>query len=772
MTTPARDRAAIALAAAFALGCARAAHARQDAAPAPEASARQERLALNGELELARLVDVCAKRLGFDVEYDAAALKGGVTIRVSEELGDAELWALTNELLAARGFASVQRPGARVLSIVKAPDAPASARLERPGEADERAGFATLVVKAEHRDAKEIVEAIKQVLSKPSGGATLLGDKGYVLVTDYRARIEQALYVKSLVDVPNAAVAVETVPVANLRPTELIALATAAAAAREDAGARKLRGKLIAAPDGSGIVVTAPVDDVAAWREILAAFDRRPDLETRSYSPRTFPVADVGQLVQQVGKDSGPHGAGDRWKLVTDELTGTLILTATPGEHEAIAALVARLDAMPGAGTRQVRTYVIRNRPVKDVAAIVSDLVDAVPPEDINAPQAGAEPSRQSSASGGASTPTAAAAQSTERTILPPGGSTSVLTTQATGQAQGQAPSTGMSQQPGARGAQPRSTTTAGRSATITTDEGTNLLIVVAEPRIHRQVESLLARLDVRQPQVMLEVLVISLTDDEAMDLGVELSSIQVSGSTLVALSSLFGLGLGLPGGSTAPPTPGQGFTGAVLRPGDFGVLVKALETLNKGRTLHRPKVLINTGESATLTSVLQEPVLSTNASTTVATTSFGGTQDAGTTVTVKPQIAEGDHLILDYSVSISSFVGDSTNPSLPPPRQQNALQSVVTIPDGFTVAIGGLEIRQDTKATTQVPLLGDVPIVGEAFKSRSTTDNRTRFYVFLRADVLRRGGFEDLKYVSGATLAEAGAPDVDAPAVEPLLIR
>jgi general secretion pathway protein D len=138
----------------------------------------------------------------------------------------------------------------------------------------------------------------------------------------------------------------------------------------------------------------------------------------------------------------------------------------------------------------------------------------------------------------------------------------------------------------------------------------------------------------------------------------------------------------------------------------------------------------------------------------------------------VKPQIAEGDHLLLDYSVAISSFVGTSTNPSLPPPRQQNTLNSVVAIPDGFTVAVGGLQIDRNVEATTQIPFVGDIPILGEAFKSRTNTVSRNRFYVFLRGSILRQQGFEDLKYLSSAELREADVGDPDAPKVEPLVIR
>jgi general secretion pathway protein D len=257
----------------------------------------------------------------------------------------------------------------------------------------------------------------------------------------------------------------------------------------------------------------------------------------------------------------------------------------------------------------------------------------------------------------------------------------------------------------------------------------------------------------------MLEVLIVTLTEGQTLDLGVELEDIKIDGQTRLRLASLFGLATRGADGSVSTGNA-AGFSAVVLNPGDFSVVIRALQTINAGRAQSMPKLLVGNNQQATLDSVLQQPFASVNASNTVSTTSFGGTQDAGTTVTIKPQIAEGDHLVLDYSVSLSSFLGSASQPTLPPPRQQNRIRSVATIPDGHTVVVGGIELENDSKTTAQVPLLGQIPIIGEAFKSRGKTTNRTRFYVFIRATVLRGRGFEDLRYLSNQNMAEAGIDD------------
>jgi len=110
-----------------------------------------------------------------------------------------------------------------------------------------------------------------------------------------------------------------------------------------------------------------------------------------------------------------------------------------------------------------------------------------------------------------------------------------------------------------------------------------------------------------------------------------------------------------------------------------------------------------------------------------------GGTSDAGTQITVTPQITDGDRLLIDYQVSLSSFVGEASDVTLSPPRQQNSLTSVATVPDGFAVVVGGLEVEQETESASKVPLLGDLPILGALFRSKTRTMTKTRFFVFLR---------------------------------------
>jgi general secretion pathway protein D len=563
--------------------------------------------------------------------------------------------------------------------------------------------------------------------------------------------VDQALALLEQIDAPGPEAVIEDVPVRNLGAPALATLIAQVAAKREAVSGEKVPGECLVSAASNAVLIVAPQPRVAYWRELIQRLDQRERVESATYSPRSFGVKEVGRLIEETIKDQPGSPADDRWRLVADELTGTIIVTATPSQQEQVKALVARLDAAPAAAQRPVRSFVVKNRPVKDVQAVLeqmvlSGVIGAAPEEASRGTSSGVAPPPGTAPWPPANQP------GTQQPPAALSAAPSPLASAATG------------------GAKPRAGRGPDAFVSFTSDDGTNTLIAMGEPRALAQIESLLATLDVRQPQVMLEVLIVSLSESQSLDLGVELEKLTTAGDTQVRLSSLFGLGTRGSGGDRTVGD-GSGFTGLILSPGDFSVVLRALQTINRGRSLSMPRLLASNNQQATLDSVLTQPYASTNASNTVTTTSYGGVQDAGTQVTLKPQIGAGDHLNLDYSVSLSAFVGAAASANLPPPRQQNKVQSAASLPDGYTVAVGGIELTSEGQSTSQVPGLGSIPILGEAFKDRSKNASRSRFYVFIRATVLRSETYEDLRYASDLSAQQAGIGD-GFPVVEPLVLK
>ena len=601
-----------------------------------------------------------------------------------------------------KGLASVQEPGSRVLQIVALGTAPALARLEDASLKDTKAGFVKVMLHLERTKPEELAPLLTLLLSK--SGTLTVAKEGF-LISDLLPHARQAILAARAMDMSPTPQAVVEVPLEYASPVSLVALLDRIGQASKAAGSVLPRGTLLAHPDRQSVLLLSDEADRAFWTGRIRQFDRPQDSVTVAYSPRRFGVEETEKLLEQsVAHTDAP------WRVVTDELTGSIVLTTTSDLQKEAKALIDRLESQDLGPRRSVRAFELKHRSVASVAKLVEDLVQRGALTNLSPPG-----SPNKDAKDTAAIATGAIKASSQ------GGATDLL---------------------------------------ITIDEPANRLVALGEGRLLDQLGVLVESLDVSSPQVLVETLVVTLTDTKTRELGVELRAIAQRGSNLYEVASLFGLGAPDPSALAIPPSTGTGATGVVLQPGDFSALVRALETVNEGRVVTIPKVLVANNESATLGSTLQTPYISTNASTTVATTSFGGSLDAGTTITVKPQIAAGDQLVIAYTVSISSFVGQAAAPELPPPRQENRIQSVATVPDGSTVVIGGLEIESDTSAASQVPWLGSIPILGALFKDESKTKQRSRFFVFLKCSVLRGERLEDLKYVSQTPLRDAGLDD------------
>ncbi len=659
-------------------------------------------------VDLPRLIDLLSAETGIPIDYDPALIRGTVTVRADAGVERQAMKPLVLELLAARGFAVVAGESGH-LRVVKAAEAKQHAAiLEAPsGE------YCAILVRAMQLDARALADSIKPLLSN-AGDATVLGTSGLIRLSDHGPRLISVLDLLPSIDVRGPLEVVE-IPV-NASTADTVVSAVGLIVAKESAiTGTELPGEIVAAPGDHAVLVIAPPSATREWTDLVRRVDKPRTRDRRWYTVDGHDLNAVATLITEtVGADAADPTFVE---VVVDELTQSLSIVATPEDHARVDSLVTRLGEAAEASPRVVRAFSLKNRGVDDLLQVLEELISAGALGDVAAKVAIDPTTATSSNSAGTA----------DQYILG-----------------------------------------------LTADESTNSLIAVGPSRLLAQLGDLITQLDTRQPQVMVEALLVSLSDGESLDFGVELERLEVSGGTFFKLSSLFGLSSGAGGGITdvgRSVEDGTGFTGLVLDPGEFSVVVRALQTISDGKGVRRPKLLVNNNESASFDSINEQPFTSVNASQTVTTTSFGGFEPAGTQITVTPQIANGDHLVLEYTLSLSTFVGESATEGIPPARQQNNLQSVATIPDGFTIILGGFEETTEGEAVSQIPLVGSIPIIGELFKNRSSSESRSRFYAFVTARVLRNEGFESLKYTSDLDLEDAGVDD-DWPEVRPSIIR
>jgi general secretion pathway protein D len=304
----------------------------------------------------------------------------------------------------------------------------------------------------------------------------------------------------------------------------------------------------------------------------------------------------------------------------------------------------------------------------------------------------------------------------------------------------------------------------------ITIDQGTNTLLIAADSTTHGRLRQLIDELDRKQAQVLLEVTLVSVADSKTFAAAVDAAVRASLGGSTIGIGTNNGPGAGnFVAGRT--PVVAPGLNAAIFNPASFSVFLSALETSNKARVLSAPQILTLDNKPALLRSIQQQPFTSVNASTTVATTSFGGFAEAGTTLEMTPHIAPADYLNLEYRLEVSSFTGNSSGAGVPPPKRSDAITSFVSVPDGSTVVLGGLKSSNVSKTVAKVPGLGEIPILGWIGRNQSSTDASAAFYVFVRPTILRASKFEDLKGLTAPQRKQAGIAG-DYPETKPKFIN
>jgi general secretion pathway protein D len=309
-------------------------------------------------------------------------------------------------------------------------------------------------------------------------------------------------------------------------------------------------------------------------------------------------------------------------------------------------------------------------------------------------------------------------------------------------------------------------------------DKVTNSIIVVAGEAEYAVIRKIIESLDIRRPQVLIEVVILELSEGDGFNLGVELTTLDGArddsnrgfGATRFGFSNLVDengsplLGPGIPRGQV--PSPAQGSVIGIHRGKEWRIpaIVNLIGSDSVVNVMSLPRIVTNDNKEAKLKVTDNVPFATATSTVSAANQSFGGFKEAGIEITVTPHISEGDYLRLEFDQTVSQFTGtsqvvstgDNVSGVLPPSRKRSELTSVLTIPDGKTVIIGGLTSRSRQKTVTKVPLLGDIPLLGELFRKTSMEWKRTNLYVFITPHIITGGDFDDLEAMSKAELAEA----------------
>jgi type II secretion system protein D len=296
--------------------------------------------------------------------------------------------------------------------------------------------------------------------------------------------------------------------------------------------------------------------------------------------------------------------------------------------------------------------------------------------------------------------------------------------------------------------------------AVISIDPETRNLIVIADEDTSQYISQVISNLDRPKPQVLIKVVFLELTHNRSSDIGIEGGFNQTNNNTFAALANAFGMsGLHLPGsGSNAPPLNalGQPITSfAPIPPGaglyqvlgqDYQVTLRAIAQAGKAKILSRPSVVARNNQPATILVGQTVPLITSVRYDNEGNAINGITYtDVGIILRVTPFItSEG---MVELIVSPESSAVSSTesvqiqNATFAPVIDKRSADTVVVTPDGQTVIIGGMIQNAKAEAESKIPLLGDIPWLGNLFKRKIKSDTQSELLIFLTPHIIYAPG-------------------------------
>ncbi len=468
------------------------------------------------------------------------------------------------------------------------------------------------------------------------------------------------------------------------------------------------QGQVIANPRGNTLVVADYADNVRRIRGLITQIDQDRS-STRAVTLRNSSAREVAAVITSLTALSGADGKPTRGpvSVVAVEGSNTVLLRGEPEAIDRLLPLIADLD-LRARSNDDVKVIFLKHANAEQMLPVLQQL--------LGLPVAGAGPA---SADGTRATADAAAQ---------PAGGLRV----------------GIARYPGA-----------------------NALVISAPPDTQRMLAEVITKLDVRREQVLVEAIVVEVSDTAARELGVQFilgggkgdvpfavtnysntapnilalagavageKNLPEDSATLAALrdaavSSLLGANGLLTGGV------GQLDNGAI-----FGVIVNAVRRDTGSRLLSTPSVLTLDNEEATFLVGQEVPITTGEVLGSANSNPFRTIQrqNVGIQLEVKPQINAGGGITLFLRQEVSSVAGPVAEGSSELIINKRELETTVLVDDGDIVVLGGLLDENERMSVDAVPGLSEIPVLGGLFKSRARTGGRTNLMIFIRPRIIR----------------------------------
>lgn len=497
------------------------------------------------------------------------------------------------------------------------------------------------------------------------------------------------------------------------------------------------QGSVTANRNANSLVIVDFADNVRRVRALVQSIDRDATA-TRLIHLTNAGAREMAASLQQLGASAaaanGAPAAGGV-SVAAFDASNSIAIRGDTGSVERFAALAIELDAR-AASAAEIRVYWLDHADAARLLPTLQQLVgggsDPVS-SDAAAPPAGG-------AGDAAARPVAASAPSSTAT--------------------------------GGRG------TIANRGpAIVTRYEGANAIIVAANADVQRMLGELIRQLDVRRQQVLVEAVIVEISDNAARQLGVQFllggENVPFAGTNYSnANPNIFTIGAAAAGyelsrqtttingnivtttnsnpfgsaiqdaaaASVIGATGGfAGFAGDIGRNTVFGAIINAVQSDTDSNLLATPHIVTLDNSEARFLVGQEVPITTGEALGDNFDRAFRTVQreEVGIKLTVTPQINASGEIKLYLSQEVSSVAGPVNSRSSDLIINKRLFETVLTADNGQILAIGGLLNDDERETIERIPLLSDIPILGELFRSRSRSRARTNLMVFIRPTIL-----------------------------------
>ena len=516
-------------------------------------------------------------------------------------------------------------------------------------------------------------------------------------------------------------------------------------------------------PGNNSLVITDYADNLQRLARIVAAMDVSNASDVEVIPLKNAIASDLAPLVSRLidgGSANGgaaaaaaPGQADTSFKttLIAEPRSNSLILrAANPARVAQVRALVAQLDQAPAPGSSaasgNIHVVYLKNADATKLATTLRAAMAAM----------GGNNGGAASGGGGASAPAPSTGLSTGGMLSTNGSSSS---SSSTG---------GLGSSASAMGTSSTNNNQPSTGGQIQADPTTNSLIITAPEPLYRQLRDVIDKLDGRRAQVLVESLIVEVSANKVAEFGIQwqgvlgkngdgtvgvigtnsgqaganilnVTAALASGSTTSIASAASSLGKGL-NLALAPRVNGQYYLGA---------LANFLQNSGDANVLSTPNLMTLDNEEARIIIGNNVPFVTgsyanSTGSSTVNPFTTVERKDVGLMLKVRPQISENGTVKMAIYQEVSKIDTATLSNANGPTTSKRSIESNVVVDDGNIIVIGGLLEDSYSQGQDKVPVMGDIPVLGNLFRSENRTRNKTNLMVFLRPIVVRDNATSD----------------------------